>query len=142
MNTKLLGILLACFLSGEVLANGWGNEPPDDVKVLSIESVYDGDTFRAILPDKPKSQRVRVRGIDTPEIKGKCDYEKQLAIKARDHARKLLFNASKITLSNVGKDYYKRVLATVWVDGKRLDALLIERGLGRKWGGKRENWCQ
>lgn len=35
-------------------------------------SVYDGDTVR--LPNVPQS--FRVVGLDTPEIRGKCPYEK------------------------------------------------------------------
>jgi micrococcal nuclease len=41
---------------------------------------YDGDTIRFNLPGYPpivgKDIRVRVNGIDTPEIKGKCKKEK------------------------------------------------------------------
>ena len=48
---------------------------------------YDGDTCYAILenvPEKLKFVRIRIRGIDTPEIKGKCDNEKALAIEAKN----------------------------------------------------------
>ncbi len=138
----LLTILFSPFQSLAAIGDGKDQpKAPRTVTVISIESVYDGDTFRAMLPDHTKSQRVRVRGIDTAEIKGQCQYEKDLAIKARDYARSLLFNADKVVLANVGEDYYKRVLAIVYVDGQNLADLLIAKGLGRKWKGKRENWC-
>ncbi len=135
---KLLIISLAVFLlSSNVFAgNGSGN-----VTILSVKSVYDGDTFRAYLPNIKKDQRIRVRGVDTPEIKGACDTEIKAAVKARDFVRGYLKSANKIVLTNVGKDKYKRVLANVIVDGKDLSKILIDKGLGRKWRGKREYWC-
>ncbi len=44
---------------------------------------YDGDTCNARLLGVPKTIqqiKVRINGIDTPEIKGKCEKEKLLAI--------------------------------------------------------------
>ena len=109
--------------------------------VNSIKSVYDGDTFRAYLPNEPKDLPIRIRGVDTPEIKGKCKLEKDAAIRARDFTRQQLKNAKQIRLYNVGFDKYHRVLATVVIDGKNLATLLIRSELGRLWRGKRENWC-
>ncbi len=40
-----------------------------------------------------------LRGIDTPEIRGKCQKEKDLAKEARDLVRGLLDNAQAITLT-------------------------------------------
>ncbi len=54
---------------------------------VSVASIYDGDTFKinlncslAVYCEKVP---VRVRGVDTPEIKGKTDREKKLAQQAR-----------------------------------------------------------
>ncbi len=41
---------------------------------------------------------VRLAGIDTPEINGKCDQEKALAEKARDLVRGILPTARSIDL--------------------------------------------
>ncbi len=41
-----------------------------------VVSVYDGDTFTAdihVFPGLTYRRAVRVAGIDTPEIRGKCD---------------------------------------------------------------------
>ena len=52
-----------------------------DIVVTGIDSVYDGATFRAFLPPHNKeSQRVRLRGVDTPELKGQCKSEIDNAI--------------------------------------------------------------
>ena len=56
------------------------------VIVTKVISVYDGDTFRvdidSLSPIVGKNIPVRLEGVDTPEINGKCQYEKDLAIEA------------------------------------------------------------
>ena len=65
--------------------------------VSKVISVYDGDTFRVDIDSLPpivgKNIPIRLNGVDTPEIRGKCEYEKDLAIKARDFVRNKLANA-------------------------------------------------
>ncbi len=113
----------------------------DLMQVTSIRSVYDGDTFRAFLPHYEKDQRVRVRGVDTAEIKGQCPYEKKLAIRAREFTKNFLRKGT-VYLRNISRDRYKRILADVYVDNKNLAEALIANELGRKWKGRRENWCE
>jgi|TARA_R110000796_G_scaffold50909_8_gene120238 micrococcal nuclease len=125
-----------------LLFSGLAFSASNDVVVTGIHSVYDGDTFRAFLPPHNKeSQRVRLRGVDTPEIKGQCKSESDNAIRARDFVRLYLSRAKLIELKSVGRDKYKRVLADVHVDGVNLAQVLINNKLGRKWRGRRENWC-
>ena len=61
------------------------------VTVSKVISVYDGDTFRVNIDSLPpivgKNIAIRVNGVDTPEIRGKCQYEKDLALEARDFVR-------------------------------------------------------
>lgn len=111
------------------------------ITVKKVVSVYDGDTFRAILPNESKELKIRVRGVDTPEIKGQCSYEKDAALRARDFTKSLLRNAKVVQLSDVGEDKYHRVLATVTIDGVDLANTLISEGFGRQWKGHREIWC-
>ncbi|MCL1127786.1 thermonuclease family protein [Shewanella surugensis] len=131
---------------GTFAGNGSGLEvglvpKPQIVTVTSIVSVYDGDTFRAYLSDRKEEERIRVRGVDTPEIRGKCEAEKTDAIKARDFVRGYLKQAKTIKLEDLSRDKYQRLLATVFVDGANLSQVLINKGLGRRWQGRRENWC-
>ena len=62
--------------------------------VSKVISVYDGDTFRVDIDSLPpivgKNIPIRLNGVDTPEIRGKCEHEKDLAIKARDFVRNKL----------------------------------------------------
>ena len=63
------------------------------------EFAYDGDTIYVAIPGLPgeiANMSVRVRGVDTPEICGKCESEKQLAQQARDYARKRLKTAKAV----------------------------------------------
>lgn len=127
-------LLFTLFISCSVNAT-------QSIEVTKIKNVYDGDTFRAYLVGEKKDQKIRVRNVDTPEIKGQCQAEKIAAIKARDFVKKRLTSAKKITLTNLGIDIYNRTLADVSIDGVDLATLLIKKGLGRKWRGKREEWC-
>ena len=112
------------------------------IKVESVKNVYDGDTFRAFLPGNSKDLPIRVKGVDTPEIRGKCASEVEAALAARDFTRAYLSSAKEILLTEVGKDRYDRVLAVVLVDGNDLAKVLIDSGWGRKWQGRREQWCK
>ena len=97
---------------------------------------YDGDTIRFNLPGYPpiagKGIRVRVNGIDTPEIKGKCKKEKYEAQQARDMVADILKGAEKITLRNMKRGKYFRIAADVIIDGENLADVLIEAGMAIK----------
>ena len=94
------------------------------VIVTKVINVYDGDTFRVNIDSLPpilgKNIAIRVNGIDTPEIRGKCQYEKDLSIKARDFVGGKLFNAKEIRLTNIQRGKYFRIVADVLIDGVSL----------------------
>ena len=116
------------------------------VTVSKVISVYDGDTFRVNIDSLPpivgKNIPIRVNGVDTPEIRGKCQYEKDLALKARDFVRGRLANATDIKLTNLQRGKYFRVVANVVVDGVSLERELLDNGLAYEYsGGKKLSWC-
>ncbi|TKB46765.1 thermonuclease family protein [Thalassotalea mangrovi] len=116
------------------------------VRVASIVNVYDGDTFRANIAHWPdiigNNTPVRINSVDTPEIRGKCVAEKQLAIKARDFTRQQLSTANVIELRNIERGKYFRLIADVYLDGESLAQQLINSGLARPYRGeKRQSWC-
>ncbi len=113
--------------------------------MAQVISVYDGDTFKVevmVWPGFIWKGNIRVEGVDTPEIKGKCDQERSLAIKARDFVIDKI--GKTVILENVkhGK-YAGRVVATVLLeDGSNLANILIDVGLGQPYnGGKKQSWC-
>jgi endonuclease YncB( thermonuclease family) len=98
--------------------------------------VVDGDTIRL------GSQTIRVMGMDTPELRGACTAERELAQRARDRLAQLL--AGGVTLQPRGMDRYRRVLAVVRDRrGRDLAEVLIAEGLARPYDGRgpRAGWC-
>ena len=117
------------------------------VTVSKVISVYDGDTFRVNIDSLPpivgKNIPIRVNGVDTPEIRGKCQYEKDLALEARDFVRAKLSNAKEIKLTNLQRGKYFRVVANVLVDGVSLEQELLDNELAYEYsGGKKLSWCK
>ena len=109
---------------------------------------YDGDTITLHLPglhpiigDKIS---IRVNGIDTPEIRGKCDKEKYDAKQAKVMVADILKDAERITLKNMERGKYFRIAADVFVDGENLADMLIEAGVAVRYGGgkKVHKWCK
>ena len=117
------------------------------VTVSKVIDVYDGDTFRVNIDSLPpivgKNIAIRVNGVDTPEIRGKCLYEKNLALKARDFVRAKLSNAKEIKLTNLQRGKHFRMVANVLVDGVNLERELLDNELAYRYdGGKKLSWCR
>ena len=76
---------------------------------------YDGDTITFNLPNLHpiigNKIRVRLNGLDTPEIRGKCDKEKYNAEQAKDMVTDILKDAERIDLKNMGRGKYFRIVA-------------------------------
>ncbi len=117
---------------------------PVDAVVLDV---LDGDTFLAealVWPGHTVTVNVRIRGIDAPEMKARCEAERDAAHRARD-ALAGLFGAGPVAISNIsGAKYYGRVLADVTTtDGRAVAPFLLGEKLVRPYGGgRREPWCQ
>ena len=86
---------------------------------------------------------IRVNGIDTPEIKGKCEKEKYDAQQAKEMVADILKDAEKIELKNMERGKYFRIAADVIVDGESLGDMLIEAGMAVRYDGgkKTHKWC-
>lgn len=108
---------------------------------------YDGDTCMMSLPGIHPlfgdHIPVRLAGIDTPEMKGRCERETQLARQARDLVRSALSRADTIHLRRASRDKYFRIDARVIANGQDLSAVLIERCLAVPYDGgtKSMDWC-
>jgi endonuclease YncB( thermonuclease family) len=115
-----------------------------------VLGVVDGDTLKVHLPGLPmelQPVKVRVRGIDTPELKGKCASEKKMAQAASSFTGRLVDAARvagrPIYFSRIDWDKYGgRIDADVAIDGRSLGDMLVGAGLARRYdGGKRGGWC-
>ena len=143
MLKKISLYFLICFLS----LNTYAAKQYGSVTVSKVISVYDGDTFRVNIDSLPsivgKNIPVRLEGVDTPEINGKCQYEKDLALEARDFVSSKLSNAVEILLNDLQRGKYFRIVAKVYIDGVSLEEELLQNGLAYQYnGGKKSNWCK
>ena len=110
-----------------------------------VERVVDGDTFdvRArIWLGQSLVVRVRIAGIDAPELRSRCDAEHILAIEARDYLERRIAGG-EVRLSEIAYDKYGgRVLASVGDSAGDIGAAMIAAGLARPYdGGTRTSWC-
>lgn len=115
---------------------------------------FDGDTVTVNLPNSIPNIfsyeiPVRVRHIDTAEIKGSTKCEREMAVLAKDLVSSLLKRAKKIDLEDVGRDLYFRLLAEIWVyDNVKiipLSAYLLEQGYAVPYEGgtkPKVDWCK
>lgn len=143
---KLIALFGSLFLSFYANAEALNAIQFPDATVSKVTSVYDGDTFRADIADYPKivgyRMAIRINGIDTPEMKGHCESEKQKAIKAKQLTASRLKNGHVIELKNIKRGKYFRLLADVYVDGQSIGESLIGAGLAVEYhGGTKINWC-
>lgn len=104
-----------------------------------VIKVYDGDsiTIAARLPmlGSPLYRfAVRLNGIDTPEIKGKNEDEKEAAKNARDALSAMILN-KYITLRNVDTEKYGRILADVYIDEVHVNGWLIAEKFALPYDG-------
>ncbi len=98
-------------------------------KPVSVRYVQDGDTV--ILSDQ---RRVRLIGINTPELGHRGQPNQPLAVRARDRLRQLLFNSDNRARLRPGPedhDRHGRSLAHLYLpDGRLLSEQLVREGLG------------
>jgi endonuclease YncB( thermonuclease family) len=111
-----------------------------------VVRVIDGDTFEArvsVWPGLEIRTRVRLRGIDAPELHARCDDEWARAQTARAALEKILAQGG-VTIAQVGPDKYAgRVDAVVSTRSTAdVSAALLSGGWARSYdGGRRQSWC-
>ncbi|SRR5215204_1195853 len=115
--------------------------------LVFVMSVTDGDTFRGrvqLWHGQTLETAIRIVGIDTPEIRGKCAREKQLALKAQE-ALTILLKGHTVFLSHIKPDKFGgRYLATVQTsEGMNIGQELIKQDFAVSYNGQgaKHNWC-
>jgi micrococcal nuclease len=111
----------------------------------TVERVVDGDTIEvraAIWLGQTLIVRVRIDGVDAPELEARCAEERKLALAARDFlVRRLQGTAVKLTHVVYDK-YGGRVRADVADAAGDIAHALLEAGWVRAYHGeRREPWC-
>jgi endonuclease YncB( thermonuclease family) len=119
--------VLLAWLSGASAGDGCG--PPAEAGLVKVRYAHDGDTLT--LHD---DTRVRLIGINTPELAADGKSAQPLAIRARDQLRQLLFrhgNQVKLLYGEQRRDQHGRSLAYLWLpDGRNITDELLRAGLG------------
>lgn len=96
--------------------------------------IVDGDTIRY------RGERIRLEGFNTPEMRGQCRRETDLARQAQRRLQQVLHNVP-FSIHRSGTDRYGRTLATVRTANGDVGDVLIREGLAHVWRGRQENWC-
>ena len=137
MKKFLFGFLLCCLYASNGIAES-----------VVVKYIVDGDTFVGDVVLKNgttiKSVNVRLRNVDTPEIHGNCEFEINMANRAKQRLAELLPVGSTTEIKNIKNDKYDgRIDANVF-DGRGNDIglILVREKLGRPYSGeKRMSWC-
>lgn len=139
---------LAHFLFSVLLLAGpaaAGEAIPGPV-AAEVVRVVDGDTVAVkahVWPGTTVDVLVRLRGIDTPEIKGKCAFERDRAQAAKAELERMVASG-RVLLKDVSHDKYGgRAVARVESDGGAdLADQLVALKLAHPYdGGTKQGWC-
>ena len=133
-----------------------------------FEEVTDGDTFVVTIPSVHellgKSIPVRVRGIDTPElrehrnncaqhlpsgtkeeIKSAQEYAVKKAKKAKKRLESFFSGLKRLTLKKIGRGSFFRIVADVEINGELLSQKMLDTGLAIPYKSDAEEiprgWC-
>jgi len=153
---RLLGLIILGFFAVPAFAGSY--------MLLPIDEVYDGDTLvthihPTKLPPPLNIIRIRVRGIDTPEMpvksfattyklgRAECMEEAFTAIAARNAIQMLVNEAPTKTMKVSNFEWGKyggRVVADVKINGQDIATYLLERRYAVRYDGKTKthDWCE
>ena len=114
--------------------------------IVFVCKVYDGDSCTVSWNDATTGQSVRlgcrIKGIDTPEIRGSSDSEKELAVRAKSRLSSAVLGKF-VTILDPGHEKYGRVLSDLSTD--ELDSvsafMLRDPEICHEYdGGKKSSW--
>ena len=113
-----------------------------------IIDVYDGDTCTCEIDlgfSITRKVKIRLVGVDTPEIRTRDLEEKEAGYKSRDWLKEKILN-KKVLLHTAKKGKFGRWLGTIWTleeDSPSFEnsynKQMINEGLAKEyWGGKKQ----
>lgn len=149
MTRRTFAIAIASALG---LGLSWGLGTASAEEILpgtipaTIERVIDGDTIEvlaAIWPGVSTRARVRVAGIDAPELNSPCPAARAKALDAREVLENAVAGVT-IRLVHIRPEHaYGRILADVQLgDGTDVGELLMTVGLAKPYARRvRCDWC-
>jgi len=125
----------------------WKRGANSDVRhPVDVIRTIDGDTFEArvhLEPGLDPTTRIRLRGIDAPELKASCPQELAMA-EAATGALRAMLSEGDVRIFNIGPDKYSgRVVADVVTRRTgNVSTAMLAAGHARSYsGGHRNGWC-
>jgi endonuclease YncB( thermonuclease family) len=120
--------------------------PLTTLLICASLTVVDGDTVRC------DGQLLRllgegtpfVSGIDTPEMRGHCEREKELARRAKLRLKGLLDGVDvRIVAEGTDRTPSRRPLVNIYLpDGREVGQTLLAEGVAKEWRpDRRIDWC-
>ena len=126
---------------GFALSALWTNRVLDDHFTLTITRVVDGDTF--VFDRAGWEHRLRLEGVDTPEMRGDCEAERMLAIEAMASAADFIASGEAVLITDGTTDSFNRRLGRIEVNGEDLGEALLAAGLAVPYErGAPNPWCE
>lgn len=98
---------------------------------VNITKVIDGDTVEAMVDlgfDVWKVMKLRLYGIDAPELKDDNLEIRQKAYDSKDYLEKLILNKN-VKIESFGPDKYGRTLATIYDGDCSINDLMIKNNM-------------
>ena len=123
----VFAIIVSLFLVGSIHAAA-----PRSV-VARVERVSDGDTVIAMTADSTKL-RIRLLGIDAPEISHENKPGQPFGEEARDYLDHLI-RGKHVRVDSYGPDPYHRVLAVLWDGQVNVNLLMVAMGYAEVYRG-------
>jgi micrococcal nuclease len=109
-------------------------QQPQRIEEGMVERVADGDTLTVITANQTKL-RIRMFGIDAPETPKGAKFPGQpFGAEAEDYLKQLVAG-KRVKVEIYQVDRYKRLLSTVFLDGKDINLAMIEAGLAEVYRG-------
>ncbi len=98
-----------------------------------VLSIHDGDTITVLLDNQVKKEKIRLLGVDSPEIDFNGKTQGAVAEMARDYLKKLLPLNSVIQIDlpdKGGRDVNGRYLGIILYNGMDLNLEMLKAGMG------------
>jgi micrococcal nuclease len=121
----------------------WNNTKPFIVPLQGgqVIKVYDGDTITiaSSLPlidcDEIFRFQVRLRGIDSPEIRSRIESEKRAAVTVKEKLTEKLLGKT-VRVHNVSTEKYGRLLADVYLGDLHINDWMVQNKYAVPYDGK------
>ncbi|MCK5017954.1 MAG: thermonuclease family protein [Candidatus Peribacteraceae bacterium] len=149
----VMGLIVLYWISMYWMVSAMATDGKSATQYNNISNVefirnYDGDTITVNIEGWPDiighKMPIRVLGVDTPERRGKCQKEKDMAIIVKNFVYNELSNARNISIINPSRGKYYRIVGDIQYDDKLLsNVLLLNQYAYPYLGGTKKNpWCE